>query len=107
VLRLVATTAIVFVVAFASRTAPSDAGASAESVRCELEPPADISGLEACLVQFPEDVQLLIDLGMAYTRAGRAEDARASYRRALEIDPRDRDVQRRITAMQPQPGLVP
>ena len=97
--RLLATLAIVAVVAFASRSVPSDAAASAESVRCEIEPPVDVGGLEACVSRFPRDVELLVDLGAAYEAAGRGEDARSAYRRAIEIDPRDADVQRRLAGL--------
>jgi len=97
-LRLVATLAIVGVVALASRSAPSDA-ASAESVRCEIDPPRDVAGLEACVSLFPHDVELLVDLGTAYGAAGRSDDARSAYRRAIELDPRDADVQRRLARL--------
>jgi cytochrome c-type biogenesis protein CcmH/NrfG len=97
--RLVATLTIVGVVAFASRSAPSDAAASAESVRCEIEPPTGIAGLETCVAWFPRDVELLVELGAAYEAAGRNEDARSTYRRATEIDPRDADAQRRLAGL--------
>jgi Flp pilus assembly protein TadD len=60
-----------------------------EAVRCELDPPRAVSALEACIVRAPRDVELLLDLGMAYEAAGRFENARAIYRRAVEADPRD------------------
>ena len=98
-LRLVATVAIVAMVAFASRSAPSDAAASAESVRCEVDPPRDVAGLEACLSRFPRDLELLVELGAAYEAAERLDDARSAYRRALEIDPRDAEVQRHLAGL--------
>ena len=97
--RLVATLAIVGVVAFASRSAPSDAAASAESVRCEIEPPREIAGLETCVARFPRDVELLVELGAAYEAAGRSEDARSTYGRAIDIDPSDADAQRRLASL--------
>ena len=103
-LRLVSTIAIVSAVAILSRTAPSGTGSSAESVRCELDPPADIAGLEACLARSPRDVQLLVDLGVAYLKAGQTDEARASYQRALDVDPRDGDLQRRLNVLQDQLG---
>ena len=99
VVRLLATLAVVGVVAFASRSAPSDAAASAESVRCEIDPPNDIAGLESCVLRFPRDVELLVELGAGYEAAGRRADARSAYRRAAEIDPRDADVQHRLAAL--------
>lgn len=96
--RLVATLAIVAVVGLASRSAPSDA-ASAESVRCEIDPPRDVAGLEVCASLFPRDVELLVELGTAYDAAGRAADARSAYRRAIELDPRDADAQRRLAGL--------
>ena len=95
VIRLVVTVAIFAVVSLVSRSAPSDA-ASAESVRCELDPPSDIPGLETCLVRFPHDIELLTELGAAYEAAGRDQDAAAIYRRAIELDPRDADLRRRL-----------
>ena len=94
-LRLIATLAIVGVVGLASRSATPDA-ASAESVRCEIDPPGDVAGLEACVSLLPHDVELLLELGIAYDAAGRATDARGAYRRAVELDPRDADAQRRL-----------
>jgi cytochrome c-type biogenesis protein CcmH/NrfG len=98
-LRLVATTALVGLVAVASRSAPSGAAASPESVRCELDPPRDIAGLEACVARSPRDLELFVELGAAYEAAGRADDARSAYRRAIEIDPRDADAQRRFAEL--------
>ena len=96
--RLVATLAIVGVVALASRSASSDA-ASTESVRCEIDPPRDVAGLEACISLFPHDLELLVELGAAYEAAGRAVEARSAYRRAVELDPRDADAMRRLAGL--------
>jgi len=96
--RLIATLAIVGVVILASRSAPSDA-ASGESVRCELDPPRDVAGLEACITLLPHDAELLVELGAAYAAAGRGVDARSAYRRAVELDPRDADAQRRLAGL--------
>jgi len=97
-LRLVATAALVGLVAVASRS-PSGAAASAESVRCELDPPRDVAGLEACVSRSPRDLELLVELGAAYEATGRPDDARSAYRRAIELDPRDADVQRRLSGL--------
>jgi len=94
--RLVATLAIVGVVAYVSRSAPSGADVSAEYVRCEIDPPSDIAALEACVGQSPRNLELLVELGDAYEATGRTEDARLTYRRAVEVDPRDAEAQRRL-----------
>jgi cytochrome c-type biogenesis protein CcmH/NrfG len=96
VFRLVWTLAIVGLVAFVSRATSSSSEASAESVRCEMAPPRDVAGLEACVARFPRDVELLVELAAAYDSAGRTEAARSMYRRAVDVDPRDADVQRRL-----------
>lgn len=95
--RLVWTAALVGVVAFANRSASSDSDVSAESVRCELDPPRDVTGLEACVARFPSDVELWLDLGAAYEAAGRTGDAEAAYQRATAIDPRDAEPVRRLS----------
>jgi tetratricopeptide (TPR) repeat protein len=96
VFRLVWTLAIVGLVAFVSRATSSSSEASAESVRCAIAPPRDLAGLEACVARFPRDVELLVQLATAYEAAGRTDDARATYRRAIAVDPRDADAQRRL-----------
>lgn len=96
--RLLATLAILGVVALASRSSQSDA-AAAESVRCEIDPPRDVSGLEACVSLFPHDVELLLELGTAYDEAGRTREARSAFHRAVELDPRDGLAQRRLTEL--------
>jgi cytochrome c-type biogenesis protein CcmH/NrfG len=87
--------AVAFVV-FATRAAAPGGDASAESVRCELDPPHDASGLEACIARSPRDVELLLELGEAYQALGRADDARSAYRRAVDIDPHDAGAQRHL-----------
>lgn len=94
VFRIGWTAAVVTVVLLSGRATSSDADAAAVPVRCELAPPSDIAGLEACLTQSPRDVELWLDLGAAYERAGRVSDARVAYRRAGDIDPRDAGVGR-------------
>lgn len=99
VFRLGWTVAIVAVVAFVSRAAPSGDAAPAESVRCEVDPPPDLAGLEACVARSPRDVELLLELGAAYAATGRADEARSLYRRAIAVDPRDRDAQRQLESI--------
>lgn len=95
VTRLLGTLAILGVVVLVNRS-QSGGEASADAVRCELDPPSDIRGLEACLAQSPRNVELVLDLAAAYDAAGRPADARAQLARAAEIDPRDADVRRRF-----------
>ncbi|MGE0864731.1 MAG: tetratricopeptide repeat protein [Vicinamibacterales bacterium] len=70
--------------------------ASAESIRCEIDPPRDIAGLEACLARSPRDLELVLELAAAYEAAGRHPEARAQHERAVAIDPRDADARRRL-----------
>jgi len=95
VLRLVATLGILGVVLAVNRSQSGDE-ASADTVRCDVDPPRDIGGLEACLARSPRDVELMLDLAAAYDAAGRRDDARAQYGRAIAIDPRDADLRRRL-----------
>ena len=87
--RLLLTGVLLALVGLPNQTPPTAGDVSNETVRCELDPPRDVSALEACLVRAPRDVELLLDLGMAYEVAGKFENARAIYRRAVEADPRD------------------
>jgi thioredoxin-like negative regulator of GroEL len=93
--RLLCTLAILGVAGLVNRSQSGDE-ASADSVRCELDPPGDIPGLEACLARSPRNVELVLDLADAYDAAGRPADARAQLARAAAIDPRDADVRRRL-----------
>jgi len=93
--RLVCTLAIGAGVVVVSR--PVQGGeASADAVRCELNPPRDVTGLEACLARSPQDVEVLLGLGEAYASAGREADAREMYARAVAIDPRDVEARGRL-----------
>ena len=89
VLRLAYALAAVAAFVLVNRSTGTSDAASADAVRCELEPPRDAAGLEACRARAPFDVELLLELGAAYDTAGRAADAQSLYRRAAEIDPRD------------------
>lgn len=91
--RLAYTLAVVGLVAFVNRSATADQ-VSPEAVRCELDPPRDVAGLEACVARSPLDVEILLDLAAAYEAAGRAAEARECYQRAIQIDPRDEALRR-------------
>ncbi len=95
VARLLCTLAVLGVVVLVNRSQSGDE-ASADSLRCELDPPRDIPALEACLARSPRDVELVLDLAAAYDAAGRPAEARAQLARAAAIDPRDADVRRRL-----------
>ena len=86
--RLLLTAALLGLAGLPNQTSPAG-GLSTETVRCELDPPKDMLALEACVVRAPRDVELLLELGMAYEAAGRFEDAHTTYRQAAEADPRD------------------
>ena len=87
--RLLLTAALLGLAGLPNQAPPTAGDLSTETVRCELDPPKDILALEACVVRAPRDVELLLELGMAYEAAGRFEDAHATYREAAEADPRD------------------
>jgi len=98
--RLIGTLAAVAIVVVVHRPVQGDQ-ASADTVLCELNPPRDLAGLEACLARSPHDVELLLDLGAAYVAAGRIADARERYARAVALDPRDADARRRLDGLRP------
>jgi cytochrome c-type biogenesis protein CcmH/NrfG len=96
--RLFFTITAVSVVVVVNRPFQGDQVAP-NAVRCELDPPRSTEGLEACVAQSPRDVELLIKLAAAYEVLGRIDDARSTYRRAIGLDPRDADAQRRLSEL--------
>jgi tetratricopeptide (TPR) repeat protein len=106
VLRLAYALAAVSAFMLVNRSTGTGDAASADAVRCELEPPRDVAALEACRARAPFDVELLLDLGAAYDTAGRSADALALYRRAAEIDPRDASVWLRLAESLQRTGDV-
>ncbi len=95
VVRLLVTFLIVSAVVFVNRSQGGDE-ASAETVRCDLDPPGDVAGLETCLARSPRDVEILLELSAAYEAAGRHAEARVALTRAAAIDPRDAGVRQRL-----------
>lgn len=73
-------------------------------------PPAEsgtfLATLEQCAVLVPDDVELLSDLGAEYEKSGRAADAEAVYRRALERDPEYGDLHSRLANLLLKRGAV-
>lgn len=61
--------------------------------------PDALASLERCAVLVPDDVEILADLGAAYEASGRAPEAEAAYRRALERDPDYADVHGRLARL--------
>ena len=58
-----------------------------------------LASIERCAGLLPGDAELLADLGAAYDSAGRAEEAEAAYRRALERDPDYADVHTQLARL--------
>lgn len=52
--------------------------------------------LERCSELYPEDVELLADLGAQYELAGAAQQAEAAYQRALALDPGHAELRLRL-----------
>lgn len=93
--RLACTLAVFALVVVVNR--PVQGGeASPDTLGCELDPPRDVAGLEACLARSPRDVELLLDLGAAYAASGRNAEAREAYARAVAVDPHDAEARRRL-----------
>jgi cytochrome c-type biogenesis protein CcmH/NrfG len=97
--RLLVTGILLGLAGLPNQTPPIAGALSNETVRCELDPPRDVPALEACVRQAPRDVELLLELGTAYEEAGRFDDARQVYRRAVEADPRDAGARVQLGAM--------
>lgn len=96
--RLLLTTALLALVGLANQASSTPTGVSDDIVRCDLDPPRDPHGLEACVSRSPRDVELLLDLGAAYEAEGRLAEARQVYRRAVAVDPGDAGARMRLGA---------
>jgi len=68
--------------------------------------PSMVGTLERCVLLVPDDLELLADLGGVYEAAGRARDAEAVYRRAIERDPDYADLHERLARLLLQRGEV-
>ena len=76
-------------VPFAAEQEPAPADAAYEELAAGRTEGA-IASLEASLRETPNDPALLINLGTAYARAGRMEEARDSFRAAIAAEDRYR-----------------
>ena len=96
--RLLLTTAVLGLVGLVNQASSIPTGVSDDTVRCDLDPPRDPPGLEACVSRSPRDVELLLDLGTAYEAEGRFAEAQEVFRRAVAVDPADAGVHLRLGA---------
>ena len=76
-------------VPFAAEKEPAPADAAYEELAAGRTESA-IASLEASLKETPGDPALLINLGTAYARAGRMEEARDAFRAAIAAEDRYR-----------------
>ena len=102
--RPLLTTVLLGLVGLVNQASPVPIGISDHTVRCDLDPPRDAPGLEACVSQSPRDVELLLELGTAYEAEGRFGEAQAVYRRAVAVDPRDAGARVRLGVALHQAG---
>jgi tetratricopeptide (TPR) repeat protein len=80
--------------------APEEAcPALAEAYARAGKPAESLQAYERCAAFGDRDVARLVDLGEAYARAHRTRDAIAQYERAAAIDPGDRHLVSRMTAL--------
>jgi tetratricopeptide (TPR) repeat protein len=66
---------------------------------CDRIASSDLAALERCLVLRPDDIELMLDAGSRYERAGALDRAEELYRRALRVDPKDGEVHLRLGAV--------
>jgi protein O-mannosyl-transferase len=74
----------------------SDADCLTISDRPPTRDPAGRAALERCRTLYPDDAELLADLGDEYDAANDPARAEAAYRRALSVDPAFADVRLRL-----------
>jgi hypothetical protein len=66
---------------------------------CERVARTDHAAMERCSAIHPDDVELLLDLGDWYRKAGDSARAQSLYAAAGAIDPEDAEVRRRLDAV--------
>ena len=76
---------------------PKDLGELRELAAGSSDPEELIAVNTAILEQDPDDIVALNRLGRAYEATGSLQDAEATFRRALEVDPENSIAQRRLT----------
>jgi Tetratricopeptide repeat len=81
------------------RVVPAITRPAGANDRCESVAPGDLAAMERCAAIHPEDVELLIELGDQYRKAGDPSRAQSRYRAALKIDPADDELRRRLDAL--------
>lgn len=77
---------------------------SIECLTIADQPTTDLAALERCHAVVPADVELSADLGAAYERAARVDEAIALYRKILTLDPSYADVRLRLARLLRQRG---
>lgn len=77
-----------------------------DSARLAMSLPDAIGVLERCSALYPNDVELLADLGAAYESTERAVQAERIYRDALAIDPAYADLRLRLGRLMLRRGAV-
>jgi tetratricopeptide (TPR) repeat protein len=79
---------------------PSAAASDADCLTISDRPPTDDAArraaLERCRALYPDDAELLADLGDEYAAANDPARAEAAYRQALSIDPAFADVRLKL-----------
>lgn len=68
--------------------------------------PRMLATLQRCRALYPDDVELLADLGYAYESAGRGADAERVYEEALAVDPAFADLRLRLGRLLLNRGAV-
>jgi tetratricopeptide (TPR) repeat protein len=71
-----------------SAAAERNHGAVESAAECD-GPPREVEALERCLLDQPDDLASMLDLGAAYERQRRWVDAERVYLRAVGLDPRE------------------
>lgn len=78
------------------RLVPTLTRPAAPADDCSHVSKSDVAALERCLVIRPDDVELMVDLADSLERAGESGRAVSVLRRALDVDPGDGEILRRL-----------